>query len=565
MNRIVLTVFVLLLSPTVLSGLQILRPVSADTIDVYPGESIQEAINSAFPGDTVFVHAGIYTENLMVGKTLTLIGESKENTIIDGDRKEQSVIDVTASQVVITGFTVQNTSREAGTSFAGIKISGAECNVTSNNMRKTKIGISVTSHESIISKNVATDNGHGIALYSSTGAIVESNNVSRNTVGISLAFSSNNTILGNRAVNSSTGGHGIYISSNSFNNAVLMNVLRFNYHGMWLSASNDNWIVQNLVADNELLGIELANSPQNIFYHNSFANNGGESMRHIKIDDKSNSIWDDDYPSGGNLWHGFFDIDEKSGAYQDQPGSDGIWDNPYIIDTGNRDNYPLVTPLFWENEMPPIVTVFSPKDQTYPTTSILLNYSVNKAVAWVGYSLDDGANVTITGHVNLTLPEGSHNILLYANDTDGNLGWSRKVHFTIDVTPPQIIDISQQPESDVQPEDEVTVNATAVDELCGIRQITLNYTTNNGTWSVVNLTYLDGNVWFGIIPAFPYGTNVTYVITVEDNVGNLVTTEDLGYQLHYPVIPEFPSPMILQLLTAAALLAAIAHIRRRFT
>jgi len=564
MNRISLTVFVLLLSPTALFGLQILKPVFADTIDVFPGESIQEAINSAFPGDTVFVHVGIYKENLIIGKSLTLIGESKENTIVDGGGKEQSVIEVTASQVVITGFTVQNTSREAGTSFAGIKISGAECNVTGNHVRKTKIGISVTSHESIISKNVATDNGHGIALYSSSGAVVESNNVSRNTVGISLAFSSNNTILGNRAVNSSTGGHGIYISSNSFNNTVLMNELRFNYHGMWLSASYDNWIGQNLVANNELLGIELANSPQNMFYHNSFANNGGKSMRHIKIDDKSNSIWNDDYPSGGNFWHGFFDIDEKSGAYQDQPGSDGILDNPYIIDTSNRDNYPLVGPLAWENEMPPIITVFSPKDQTYPTTSIPLNYSMNKPTVWIGYSLDDGANVTITGHVNLTLPEGSHNILLYANDTTGNMGWSRKVNFTIDTTPPQIIDVSQQPESDVQPEDEVTVYATAVDELCGIRQMTLNYTTSNGTWSVVNLTYLDGDVWFGVIPAFPYGTNVTYVIMVEDNVGNLVTTEDLGYQLHYPVVPEFPSPMILPLLTAATLLAAIVRMSRRF-
>lgn len=565
MKRIVLTVFILLLSPNVLFGVHTIRPALADTIDVFPGESIQEAINSALPGDTVFVHVGVYAENLLVGKTLTLIGESKGNTIIDGSGKEQSVVEVTASQVVITGFTVQNTSREAGTSFAGIKISGAECNVTGNHVRKSKIGISVTSHGTSITENVATENGHGIALYSSTGAFVESNNVSRNTVGISLAFSSGNTILGNRAINSSTGGHGIYISS-SLNNTVLANELRFNYHGMWLSASSDNWIVGNLVANNELLGIELANSPQNTFFHNSFADNSQEHMRHIKIDDKSDSIWDNDYPSGGNFWHGFDEIDEKSGVDQDQPGSDGMWDNPYTIDMSNRDNYPLVWPPSWENELPPLVTILSPRNQTYPTTSILLNYSVNKPTAWIGYSLDDGTNVTITGIVNLTLSEGPHNILLYANDTAGRSGLSRKAHFTIDVTPPQIIDISQQPlESNVQPEDEVMVNVTAADELSGIRQMTLNYTTNNGTWSIVNLTDLGGDVWSGVIPAFPSGTNVTYVIIGEDNVGNLVTTEDLGYELKYPVIPELSSPILLPLFTTATLLAALFYTRRRFT
>ncbi|MCK5631601.1 hypothetical protein KAH85_03495, partial [Candidatus Bathyarchaeota archaeon] len=70
-------------------------------IDIYPGQSIQSRIDSAQPGDTILVHAGLYRETLSVTKSLTLIGESKENTIIDGDEANRTVIEVTASNVAI--------------------------------------------------------------------------------------------------------------------------------------------------------------------------------------------------------------------------------------------------------------------------------------------------------------------------------------------------------------------------------------------------------------------------------------------------------------------------------
>jgi len=34
----------------------------------------------------------------------------------------------------------------------------------------------------------------------------------------------------------------------------------------------------------------------------------------------------------------------KSGPNQDQPGSDGIGDTPYVINEFNQDNYPLMEP-----------------------------------------------------------------------------------------------------------------------------------------------------------------------------------------------------------------------------
>jgi pectin methylesterase-like acyl-CoA thioesterase len=46
--------------------------------------TIQEAINNASAGDTVYVYEGHYYENIVVNKSISLTGEDRDNTIIDG-------------------------------------------------------------------------------------------------------------------------------------------------------------------------------------------------------------------------------------------------------------------------------------------------------------------------------------------------------------------------------------------------------------------------------------------------------------------------------------------------
>ena len=74
----------------VFSSSNTLNQLSNDNTTLYVGGSgpgnysiIQEAINDAQPGDTVFVYAGFYQENLIVGKLISLIGENKSSRIID--------------------------------------------------------------------------------------------------------------------------------------------------------------------------------------------------------------------------------------------------------------------------------------------------------------------------------------------------------------------------------------------------------------------------------------------------------------------------------------------------
>ena len=81
---------------------------------------------------------------------------------------------------------------------------------------------------------------------------------------------------------------------------------------------------------------------------------------------------------------------------------------------------------------PPAITILSPENKTYTTTSIPLTFTVNETASWMGYSLDGGLNITITGNTTLTeLSDGVHSLAIYANDTAGNMGASDTVYFTI--------------------------------------------------------------------------------------------------------------------------------------
>jgi hypothetical protein len=80
----------------------------------------------------------------------------------------------------------------------------------------------------------------------------------------------------------------------------------------------------------------------NTFYHNDFVNN----IKQVNIGSpESIQIWDNGYPSGGNYWSNYTGVDLMSGPKQNQPGSDGIGDTPFVVGTNNTDNYPLMAPF----------------------------------------------------------------------------------------------------------------------------------------------------------------------------------------------------------------------------
>jgi hypothetical protein len=77
--------------------------------------------------------------------------------------------------------------------------------------------------------------------------------------------------------------------------------------------------------------------------------------------------------------------------------------------------------------------LLSPASTTYTTSSVPLTFAINRPVSWIGYSLDNKPNVTITGNTTLAgLINGGHNIIIYANETIGKIV-SSKVYFTVSV------------------------------------------------------------------------------------------------------------------------------------
>lgn len=85
-----------------------------------------------------------------------------------------------------------------------------------------------------------------------------------------------------------------------------------------------------------------------------------------------------------------------------------------------------------EDLTPPIVHILSPENLTYDSTPFSLVFTVNERTTWIGYALDNRQNVTIKENVTLPdLDNGSHKILVYANDTSGNTGSSQEVNFTV--------------------------------------------------------------------------------------------------------------------------------------
>jgi len=103
-------------------------------------KKIQDAINNASNGDTIFVFNGIYCEeNLTINKSINLIGENKYFTIIDGCRGNNTV-NIMSENVILSGFTVTNSSKK-NWFLAGVRLTGSNNKIYGNIIENNQLGI----------------------------------------------------------------------------------------------------------------------------------------------------------------------------------------------------------------------------------------------------------------------------------------------------------------------------------------------------------------------------------------------------------------------------------------
>jgi hypothetical protein len=165
---------------------------------------------------------------------------------------------------------------------------------------------------------------------------------------------------------------------------------------------------------------------------------------------------------------------------------------------------------------------------------------------------------SVAAHMNYTAYDYTDRIGTTANFT---------VELDEDSDPPIIGIPSRVPEGDVEPECEVTVSVNVTDALSAVKSVRLTYNANTSAiwWDFPMVLRAQINSTTGLyeysIPGEPRGTLVKYKITAYDYAGNNQTEDNAGLCYDYPVVPEFPSIIILPLLMLATLLSTLVFRR----
>ena len=248
-----------------------------------PWRTINHAVRNASSGDTIYVFSGTYYENVVVNKTLTLIGNGSRDTIIDAGGEGQ-VVRIDASGVNLSGVTCRNGGEQLGHHVGGISINSSLSfikiyNVNVSHNLGAGIGISYGAHDIEIYENEISFNsrpGIGAALTNSIN--IHNNSIYENDCGIWFYYSSNNIISNNTV--SHNHHSGLWSEYTTVNNTIIDNEFIYNEnYGLcianWLyEGMGNNYIAGNNCTSNELNGIRLENSRGNTLENNMIVNNG---------------------------------------------------------------------------------------------------------------------------------------------------------------------------------------------------------------------------------------------------------------------------------------------------
>jgi lysozyme len=193
-----------------------------DWYDATHVRTIQEGVDNATDGDKVLVYGGIYVENVIVGSSISLIGEENNYPIIDGGSSGNGIL-VEGSEVSVQGFIIR---QDELNDDSGIKMIG---------------------DNGVIWGNIIEMCHKGIYLNNVSSCTLENNSISSCSIGMYLYNSNKNMIRMNSVVGCGTA---IYIEE-STTNIVLSNAIKWNSRGVFCSYATENQVLCNNFLDNE--------------------------------------------------------------------------------------------------------------------------------------------------------------------------------------------------------------------------------------------------------------------------------------------------------------------------
>lgn len=331
--------------------------------DHYP--TIMAAIENANNGDTIFIREGTYegpiSQTIVIDKTLSIVGENAEKTIVKlhpawsswwiltaeffnytdaitinaDDSKLLNLTLIIASPggyITATGKRIEIAGNNVTTgSSTGVSVNGFHCNITDNVMGGL---IQLNGDFNEVARNAL------YSIYVEGSSNVIKDNSCQN---LGLDNSTNNVVLGNRVATNSRSYSGISLSR-SDNNFFFRNHVSGFSNGFRLWLSSNNTITANTVADSATGTIQLGGSSNNTFSLNNFVDN----MYWY------NAYYEDQYTDPNvratfpnmTLSTNFWDNGMKGNHWGNYNGSDwnwdGVGDEPYVINANNQDHYPLM-------------------------------------------------------------------------------------------------------------------------------------------------------------------------------------------------------------------------------
>jgi parallel beta-helix repeat protein len=224
---------------------------------------IQDAINASSDGDTVFVfdESAPYYESLIINKSITLLGEEKTTTILNGSSQIKEVVFITVDHVRLSGFTIINYGDEA------ILVRANYTQITQN----------------ILGPKISDGwSGQGIRLFYANHSLVEDNEISHMFESIQIHYSHNNTVRNNHL--NSSWLYGIWLAAATYNE-VAGNVvdtgypvdMAGSYVGIRLTSAANNTVVNNTILSRDdacVSGMTLWESDNNTITGNRFTSCG---------------------------------------------------------------------------------------------------------------------------------------------------------------------------------------------------------------------------------------------------------------------------------------------------